>query len=229
MNQIKRRPDNNRFRHRLWTIATTLSVLLIVGATLVGIRAAPYFFITPDQLGERLARVGNWEEAAGQYEDPFRKGVALYRSGQFEEAANVFGFLPGAEAAFNQANSLLMHGQYEQSIGRYDRALQLRPGWSAALTNREIATARRDRLKIDAGNMTGGELGADDIVFDNSPQNSGTENDQTETIDAAQLDSPELGAVWLRQVQTTPAQFLKAKFAYQLVDQDPPPPPRAKD
>ncbi len=176
------------------------------------------FFITPDQRGQRLLNESKFAEAAAEFQDPFRQGTALFRNGDFEDAASIFGTLPGADAAFNQANSLLMHGQYEQAIKRYDRALLLRQDWSAAITNQRIAMARAKNLELEGGNMTGGKLGADDIVFDENPtKNPGEAGD--ETIMAESTSDEAMRAVWLRQVQTTPQQFLRSKFAYQLATQ----------
>ncbi|MEM9658160.1 MAG: hypothetical protein AAF961_07345, partial [Planctomycetota bacterium] len=45
-------------------------------------------------------------------------------------------------------------------------------------------------------------------------QNAGGEE---ETIDDGPLSDEEVRQMWLRQVQTTPGEFLKAKFAYQNV------------
>ena len=50
-------------------------------------------------------------------------------------------------------------------MARYDRALQLRPGWEAAQVNREIARQRAARVKQEGGEGTGGQLSADAIVF----------------------------------------------------------------
>jgi len=60
--------------------------------------------------------------------------------------------------------------------------------------------------------MTGGMLGADEIRFTNDKNNA----QPAETVDEPGAPNPaEMRAIWLRQVQTKPADFLKAKFAYQ--------------
>ena len=59
-----------------------------------------------------------------------------------------------------------MLGQYDEAIGEYDRALQVRPGLAGALVNREIARARAARLKATGGNIDDTEPGATQIVFD---------------------------------------------------------------
>ena len=68
--------------------------------------------------------------------------MALFRQGEFEKAASLFAGYDSADAAFNQGNALVMQGKYEAAIERYDRALELRPGWQDAGVNREIAQAR---------------------------------------------------------------------------------------
>ena len=59
------------------------------------------------------------------------------------------------------------------AIDAYDRALQFRPAWREAIENRVLAVLRRNRMQPpddDAGG-TGGELEADEIVFDPDPAN----------------------------------------------------------
>ena len=68
-------------------------------------------------------------------------------------------------------------------------------------------------FEFEGGDMTGGELGADEIVFDLNPSKPGAGEEVVEG--GEELSDQELRAMWLRQVQTTPGDFLKAKFAYQ--------------
>ena len=80
--------------------------------------------------------------AAAGFADQMWRGAALFRQGEFEQAAGVFAGYDTADAAFNQGNALVMLGKYEEAIVGYDRSLQLRPGWEPAVANREIAAAR---------------------------------------------------------------------------------------
>ena len=112
-----------------------------------------------------------------------RQGMAAYRAGDFKAAAAAFARHDTSEAVFNRGNALVMSGQYADAIESYDRALQLRPDWTAAQVNRSIAVARRDRLtppEDDAGG-TGGQLEADEIVFDNRAKNAS----QTQEVEVA--------------------------------------------
>jgi Ca-activated chloride channel family protein len=169
--------------------------------------------LTPDHQAYRLYEAGDYEAAAGSFADPMWKAAALFRQGEFEQAAGVFAGYDTAEAAFNQGNALVMQGEYDDAIARYERALELRPEWEPAVVNRDIAVARAALLVQKGGEGTGGMLEADEIVFSDtkSPPSENTE----QTDGGERLSDEELRAIWLRQVQTKPADFLRAKFAYQ--------------
>ena len=175
------------------------------------------WWLTPDQQGQRLFEKGRYLEAAENFEDLERRAAAYYRGGDFERAAGVYGRMRTAEAAHNRGNALVMLGQYDAAIQSYDRALALRPNWSLAEDNRALALARKEKLappESDAGG-TGGMLGADEIVVDDSGRvdRSGTE---TVTEGGAPMSEEEMRATWLRRVQNDPADFLRARFAWQL-------------
>ena len=61
--------------------------------------------------------------------------------------------------------------------------------------------------------MTGGKIGADEIVFEKGKSPPSADQEQVEA--GAEATDAELRSIWLRQVQTKPADFLRAKFAQQ--------------
>ena len=176
------------------------------------------WFLTPDQQAQRLFDAGDYAAAAERFTTPDRIGAALFRAGDFENAAAVLGRVPTAEGAFNRGNALVLLGRYDDAIASYARALELRPGWPEAEENLRITELRKERLappEDDYGG-TGGKLGADEIVIDTSGRvaNSG----QEQVVDGGDraLSEEAMRAMWLRRVETRPADFLAAKFAYQL-------------
>jgi Ca-activated chloride channel family protein len=81
--------------------------------------------------------------------------------------------------------------------------------------NKEIAVARQAKLEASGEDRAEEQADAydpDEIKFDQKG-----EDQQGQPIELADesLSNEELRATWLRQVRTTPGDFLRAKFAYQ--------------
>jgi Ca-activated chloride channel family protein len=169
-------------------------------------------WFTPDQQGQRHFQRGEFTEAAAAFQDPMWQGAALYRQGEFESAAQAFARRDSAEALYNQGNAWLIQGAYDTAIASYDRALEKRPDWEAALENKELAVARAKLVEQKGGDMGDQKIGADKIVFDKDAKNEGQE---TEVSSAQAMSDQEIQAMWLRRVQTRPADFLRAKFSFQ--------------
>jgi Ca-activated chloride channel family protein len=201
---------------RVLVIATAL----VAAYLLWGTWRSANFWLTADQRGDRLSRSGKYAEAADAYTDPQRIGVAQYRNGDFEDAAKTFARVPGAVGAFNQGNALLMHGQYEKAIASYDRAIGFRANWQEAIDNKAIAVARK--AKLEASGEARAEEQADAYDPDEIKFDQKGEDQQGQPIELADqsLSNEELRATWLRQVQTTPGDFLRAKFAYQAAQSE---------
>ena len=60
------------------------------------------------------------------------------------------------------------------------------------------------------------KLGADEIVYDKDKKSGGAETED----EGAPMSNADMQAMWLRRVQTKPADFLRAKFAFQLASGD---------
>jgi Ca-activated chloride channel homolog len=183
-----------------------MALILIATVSWVGL------WFTPDQQGRRHFERGEFAQAAKAFHDPMWQGTAWYRTGEFEKAAQAFARRDSAEAHYNQGNAWLMKGKYEGAIASYDRALKKRPGWTEATENRALAAARLKMTEATGGDMGDQKIGADKIVFDKKAKNEGHD---TEVAGGKALSDQEMQALWLRRVQTRPADFLKAKFAFQ--------------
>ena len=194
------------------------SLIFILAFVLTGCTAD--FWLTPDQRGQMAMERGEYAAAAGLFTGFFSKGVALFRAGEFEAAAAAFSRTNSAESHYNRGNSLVMMGRYKDAVAAYNRTIDLRPDWKEALANRKIATLRAERLALEGGDMTGGMLGADEIVFGEGGKDRAGKEDTIEADSGQRLTDEELRSLWLRNVQTKPADFLRAKFAYQLADRE---------
>ena len=180
------------------------------------------WFLTPDQQAQRLYDRGEFEAAAGRFTTPSRIGTAYFMAGDFEQAEAAFGRVAGPEGAFNRGNALVMLGRYEDAIASYERAVELKPSWTEAQENLGIARARRDALappEDDYGG-TGGMLGADEIVIDNSGRTSKAQEEQVIDASDQAMSEEAMRQLWLRRVETSPADFLAIRFARQLDAQE---------
>ena len=182
----------------------------------VGTMRNPQFWWTADQRGDRLFAQKKFAEAAKAYSDPWRVGVAQYRNGDFEAAAKTFARVPGADGAFDQGNAWLMRGKYDTAIESYDRALGFHPGWKEAEDNKALALARKEMLAASS------KYRAEESANAYKPQEvkldlkGGDKKGKPTEMNGQKLSDLELRALWLRRVQTTPGDFLRAKFAYQV-------------
>jgi len=196
--------------NRSWIVVFFIAVL---AAGMYSLATGTVSLLTPDQQGHRFYKQSKYSEAAEYFAYPLWKGIALFKQGEFEQSAGVFAGYDSAESAFNHGNALVMQGKYEEAAERYARALELSPEWEDATINHEIALARAAMLKREGGDMTGGMLEADEIVF--SKEKSSPSAGEEQVDGGGKISDAEQRAVWLRNVQTKPADFLRGKFAYQ--------------
>lgn len=177
-------------------------------------------WLTPDQQGRWLLNHGQYAEAAERFDDPLWKGVAYYVNEDFGAATAQFAQVsPKApEAYFDLANAYAQAEDYKSALKYYDRALAMRLDYADAQANRDLVQARFDRQQELAKQRTeeqAGDLEADKIVEDDSPPPDQQENKRPRP-NRDGLGTADLTDLWLQNVQTTPADFLKQKFQYQL-------------
>lgn len=194
----------------------TVTVAVVIGA--LAIFAPKSWWQTPDQQAQWLFDHGEFAAAGEIFTSSQRRGVALFRAGEFEAAASTFARANSAQGHYNRGNALVMNGKYSEAIKAYERALALLPDWPEASNNLEIARVRAEKTKLEGGDMTGGKMGADEIVFETEKRNSES-SEQVQVESDQEVSDSALQALWLRRVQTSPAVFLKSKFAFQLAEQ----------
>lgn len=205
-------------RLSLLRVTVLVSFVVLIGLALrcsrLDVPCSPAALVlTRDQLGEWHFNEKAYAAAADSFTDLDWRAAALYRAGEFERAAGIWKGRPGADAAFNRGNALVMRGEYEDAVGAYEQALELRPAWADAEANRALALQRATWLEKKGGDMTGGKLGADEITFDDAKPPA---NDAPEEALEQSLTDADQRAIWLRQVETKPGDFLRARFAYEV-------------
>ncbi|MFT5443756.1 MAG: Ca-activated chloride channel family protein [Myxococcota bacterium] len=172
-------------------------------------------FLTSDQQGRAWLEAGAPERAAAHFRDPLWRGIALEAAGDFATAAFAFAQVDTATASLRRGNVLARLERLSDAADAYRMALTLDPALAEAAFNLDWVLGLRvvDAKEYEDFGGTGGQLEADEIVFDDRASDAVGEM----TIDEARaqgLSDSELREMWMRRVQTTPGDFLRLKFSY---------------
>ena len=97
-----------------------------------------WLWLNPDQQGQKAFKQQQHEQAAGLFEDQAWRNAALYRSGQYEAAAQNEFTEETATSHYNRGNALAKAGALEEAISSYDEALALEPEMEDALFNKQL-------------------------------------------------------------------------------------------
>ncbi len=190
--------------------------LLLLAAA--GCGPAADLWWTPDQQGRRLFERGENAAAAERFEDPMWKGVAFYRAGDLERAAEWLGHVTTPEAAFNLGHAYARLGRYPEALAAYDEALAARPEWAEARADRELVAAiiaAEAEPADDEEPPAGGDptFDADEVRFDDK----GKKGSRGE-VEMSKLSDEQLAEMWMRRLQATPADFLRFRFALEAAE-----------
>lgn len=193
-----------------WGLAATMALPLLAPAPAQA-DGLQDWFLTADQQGQRAMNRKEYAAAATLFSDPHRKAHALMKSGQYQEAAEIFARISSYDAAMGEGISRIRNREYRSGIAAYERALMLRPGDPDARSNLTVAQRILDyvetaREQSDTGEDTG--IGADDIVFDNA----GGRGADTEMEAAEEQPVPRTADQWISSIDTDMGDFLRLRF-----------------
>ena len=195
-------------------VAWILNAYLSLPKNSSGKRPFVSLFLTPDQQGQYFMKKQDYGKAAAVYMNPVLKGVALYRDGQFKDAAFLFARDTAKDSLFNRGTAFIMAGLYDDAIESFEKLLETDPGFEAARINLEIAKKRKRLPPEDDHGGTGGMLEADEFVF--SDRKMPSNKDETEEVEGgSEMSEAEMRSLWLRRLESRPKDFLRVKFAYQ--------------
>jgi Ca-activated chloride channel family protein len=174
-------------------------------------------FLTADQQGRCAFEKGDYLTAAERFEDPYWKGISLYRVGNYDEAVNQFALLESAEAYFYLGNCYARLGGYPAAVDSYGEALRIRPDFEEAEENRKLVVSLIEGEKEEEGSEEQGDpnLEADDVQFDEKG-NQGKEGE----IEQSLFSDEQLADMWMRNIQTSPADYLRFKFQIQASSEE---------
>ncbi|MFC1760566.1 tetratricopeptide repeat protein [Planctomycetota bacterium] len=190
------------------SVVTATTLLLCASAIFT---SPENLWLTPDQQAQRLFDRENYTQAASLFSDPLRRGIAFYAAEDFDQAAGQFVQLETAEGFFNLGNTYCHLEKIPDAIIAYKEALALQSDYPEAQFNLEFARLLLPPKRPDDAPDADPSFDADEIRFDNT-ENKGKAGE----VELMQLSDEQIADLWMRRVQTTPADFLRMKFKYDV-------------
>jgi Ca-activated chloride channel family protein len=243
LESVVRKDENRRFKDCGWYLAPVLAFLgglwfrrgwtirwatvLLLGALHPGaLEAADWRFAdlwaTHDQQGRRLFERGEFEAAAARFEDPLWKGAACYRAADYDCAVDAFARVETPEAYFDLGNAYAKKGELKLAVAAYDQALAGRPDFAEARANRDLVASRipREKKNDQEKGPADPNQKPDQVKFDEKGKKG-----KPGKVETKALTDEQIAQMWLRGVETSPAEFLRMKFAAQARAAKKAPPP----
>ena len=143
------------------------------------------------------------------------RGIAAYRALDFLTAAQEFAHVETVEGRFALGNAEAQNHAWERPIKAYDEVLKAQPSQCRGQDQsrdrgRALKAQEEKRRKQEQDDSAPPDEKADEMRVD--PEQKGGKRIQVKPEDVTTAGAAE---AWMRAVQTTPADFLKLKFAIQ--------------
>jgi Ca-activated chloride channel family protein len=94
-----------------------------------------------EQRADIALQQQQYDKASELSNDPLRLGSAYYKQKKYPEALESFKQAKGADARYNEGNTLAQLKRYEEAIVAYDEALKLQEGMKDAIENKKAIEA----------------------------------------------------------------------------------------
>ncbi len=162
-------------------------------------------FFTRDQQGRWAFEHEHLPQAAALFVDPYWKGVAAYHAADYDLALATFARLDTPQAYFYLGNIYVRRFKFNKAIAAYTQALKLQPQFPEATAN--LALAQALLKDTESAEKNAPETKPDEVKFDKAPGKG-----QSKKVETEQAASD---ALWLQNLTTSPAKFLRQKFSLQ--------------
>ena len=200
-----------------WSVSWMPALFLTAGLSLPAEQAhagwlADVFF-TADQQGRWYFEQDKLPLAAEHFSDPYWKGLAAYQAAEFDDALASFARMANGPVAQHPAayfyigNTQARLMRYPQAITAYTEALRLQPDFPEASFNLALVIELQRQFEIDQQSAPQDDEGSEQYDDKGEP-GKGKEAMVT-------APKPTAADVWLRNLSTSPAGFLRNKFRLQ--------------
>lgn len=167
-------------------------------------------WVRPDVQGQMAFDRGDYQAAAQHFEDPLRRGIALYYAGDYASALGAFRQLPATpETLLWAGNSYAQQKDWQQSLNSYDEALSLRPDWTLAQQNREkiahIVMQLRQKQRERQASQSKEENYDPDEIKNDLKRNEGVNEQELKSVDG----TPTPAQQWYDNISLSPGGLLE--------------------
>ena len=170
-------------------------------------------WLTADQRGRYYFEKGDYTTAASRFADPLWKGLSYYKAADYESAITWFARLEAAEGYFNLGNAYARAGQYEEAVSSYEEVLRREAAYPGAQANLDLVRGlirREEEAEDDEAPPRDPNLPPDEVQIDEKGKKG-----KAGRIEQGALSNEEMAELWMRRLETSPADFLRGKFAIQ--------------
>jgi len=169
-------------------------------------------WMTPDQQGRYYFQKDDYRKAAEKFEDPLWRGLSSARAGDYDAALNAFALSDTAEAWYNQGDALAHMSKYSEAVAAYRQALSRHPHWKDAEDNLALVQSLIPKLKDDKKDKQKEQEEAPNLPPDQTKfDEKGKQGKKTRIS----IKPEAMADIWMRNIQTSPADFLRRRFAVQ--------------
>ncbi|GAC08069.1 VWA domain-containing protein [Paraglaciecola chathamensis] len=131
---------------------------------------------TKNQQGQQAFQAENYNAAAEHFEDPMWRGAAAYKAQDYDAALAAFQQAKGAQARYNEGNTLAQLGKLDEAIVAYDKALEIDPAHEDAKANKALLEQQKEQQQEQQQQDNSDQQQGDDSQQnDNSQQSDNSE------------------------------------------------------
>ena len=203
-----------REKTRVWKIGMALVMAcLAAGVAYYSWFADEYalinLWLTQDQQGRYYFDRENYAAAAERFQDPLWKGIAYYRSKNFDAAVAQFAHVDTPTGYFNLGNAYARSARLEEAVTSYAEALRRQPDYQAARENRDLVQSLIQQKKAREREEEPPEGQEPTFTPDEMQVDEKGKQGKEGEVGQAELSAEQIQKVWMRRLQTTPADFLR--------------------
>ncbi len=143
---------------RGWLFSVVFCVLLIQPQTSYALEW-DHLWQNRDQQAASAMQQQQFQQAAKQFEDPLWRASALYRAGDYQQAAELFSQYNTADSHYNRGNALAKAGQLPEAIAAYQAALKIDPEHQDSQFNLALLQSLMEQQDQQSNNDQQGDEG----------------------------------------------------------------------